>query len=238
MPAISPAATAIAPSRPSPIIAAAGPGHVPATAHPAPNSALPLICLMRGRSTDQPIGSPVMTARTPATLSARTPAAATAMADPMTRKTCGSRKSSMLRMTAGSESRAQDMANPAPAPTISPVNLAFTMSSSDSVGENRHALHAPFRGRALGIVGVELVLGIGLDLVDAQPGCLDRRTIIVLLRRAANACCPEIRVTHDALRQGRLGDDVGNGQTSATLEKTRGFLKDSVLVGREIDHAV
>jgi len=55
---------------------------------------------------------------------------------------------------------------------------------------------------------------------------------------AADARGPEVGVTDDVLWQRLFGDDVGNGQTSAALEETRGFLEDSALVGRQIDHTV
>src|SRR5437867_12599709 len=92
-------------------------------------------------------------------------------------------------------------------------------SSSDSASENRHALHTPFCGGAPGAVRDELILRVPLDALDAQPRPFDGRAVLVLLRGAADACCPEIRVAHDAFRQRRLGDDVGDGETSTALEE-------------------
>src|SRR5260370_28759570 len=107
----------------------------------------------RGRSREQPIGSSVTSACAPARRKSRAPIPATSAAHPMKRKTSGSRKRSMSRMTAGSVSRDQAKMNPVPTPKNNPTILgpmASSLKQLVEVGEQHRGSHeGRSRGEAL-----------------------------------------------------------------------------------------
>src|SRR2546426_1474369 len=145
-----PATTTAPATWPSPIMTAIGPGQVAAMLQPAPKSTLPMTVLARGRSTIQPIGSLVTSACAPDRRKSRAPIPATSAAHPMKRKTSASRKRSMLRMTAGSVSRAQAKMNPVPTPKNNPTILDLTASSLQQLVEVGEQYGGGHEGRGRG----------------------------------------------------------------------------------------
>jgi hypothetical protein len=97
------------------------------------------------------------------------------------------------------------------------------------VGGQGNGAHAVGVAGVLRLGGEELVLGDLADGVDAQPGLLDRRAVVVLGGGGADAGRPWVGVAGDRLRQRAGGDDVGHrepaarARTRAASAKTRGL---------------
>jgi hypothetical protein len=97
--------------------------------------------------------------------------------------------------------------------------------------EERDAFDPVLCACVAGLLGDELV-GVAAYHLDAKASRLDRMTIGVLLRGAADAGYPQVGVADDRLFQLPFGDDVGDGEPTARPQYTRRLGEYLFLVGR------